>query len=283
MRKRSLTIVGLGDSTTAGTPGFRSPLEAPPRGDGNPESQYAHWMMQSHPEWTVLNRGINGETSEEIRARLPRDVLQVHPAYAIVLAGVNDIFRGDRPETVERHLAAMYADILDAGIVPVAATVLPYNMATARSSGDILTLNAWIENLTKVLGILFCDTHAAVADPGDTNRLRGTPDGLHPDVAGYRAMGEALVRTIEDHLRRAGSRSFCTTGSSRSWADGSESERRPRTSWRSHWSRWPCGSSPRSPRRSLAGRSKPTGRSSARAASMCASRVRSRSGCGTPS
>jgi len=198
-----VTIVGLGDSTTAGTPGFRSPLEAPPNGEGNPESQYAFWMMRSHPEWTVLNRGVNGETAEEVRVRLPRDVLGPRPAYAIILAGVNDIFAGQRAETVERHLAAMYADVLDAGVVPVAATVLPYNSATARASGDILTLNAWIENLTKVLGILFCDTHAAVADPADSNRLRGTPDGLHPDVAGYRAMGEVLTRTIEDHLRRS--------------------------------------------------------------------------------
>ena len=198
-----VTIVGLGDSTTAGTPGFRSPLEAPPNGDGNPESQYAFWMMRSHPEWTVLDGGVNGETAEEVRVRLPRDVLGPRPAYAIILAGVNDIFAGQRAETVERHLAAMYADVLDAGVVPVAATVLPYNSATARASGDILTLNAWIENLTKVLGILFCDTHAAVADPADSNRLRGTPDGLHPDVAGYRAMGEVLTRTIEDHLRRS--------------------------------------------------------------------------------
>src|SRR2546422_9124338 len=272
MRERSVTIVGLGDSTTAGTPGFRSPLEAPPRGDGNPESQYAHWMTRSHPEWTVLNRGINGETSKEIRARLPRDVLQVRPAYAIILAGVNDIFGDQRPETVERHLAAMYSDVLDAGIVPVAATVLPYNMATARASGDILSLNAWIENLTKVLGILFCDTHAAVADPGDTNRLRGTPDGLHPDVGGDRAMGEALARTIEDHLRRSGSRlgpasrrtkwwsgcaggpwtaparrtfsdtpacwasrSSCTTGSSPPLDDAAGFGRRPHTSSRSRW------------------------------------------------
>jgi len=203
MPPSGVTIVGLGDSTTAGTPGFRSPLEAPPSGEGNPESQYAFWMMRSHPEWTVLNRGVNGETAEEVRARLPRDVLGAHPAYAIILAGVNDIFAGQRAETVERHLAAMYADVLDAGIVPVAATVLPYNSATARASGDILTLNAWIENLTKVLGILFCDTHAAVADPADSSRLRGTPDGLHPDVAGYRAMGEVLARTIEDHLRRS--------------------------------------------------------------------------------
>jgi len=206
MAPRPLTIVGLGDSTTAGTPGFRSPLDAPPDGNGNPESQYAFWMMRSHSEWTVLNRGINGETAEEIRARLTRDVLQVRPAYAIILAGVNDIFGGERPETVERHLAAMYADVLDAGIVPVAATVLPYDTATARALGDILTLNAWIENLTKVLGILFCDTHAAVADPADSTRLRGTPDGLHPDVPGYRAMGEALARTIEDHVRRSAPR-----------------------------------------------------------------------------
>jgi len=198
-----VTIVGLGDSTTAGTPGFRSPLEAPPNGEGNPESQYAFWMMHSHPEWTVLNRGVNGETAAEVRVRLPRDVLGPRPAYAIILAGVNDIFADQRAETVERHLAAMYADVLDAGVVPVAATVLPYNSATARASGDILTLNAWIENLTKVLGILFCDTHAAVADPTDSNRLRGSPDGLHPDVAGYRAMGEVLTRTIEDHLRRS--------------------------------------------------------------------------------
>jgi len=163
-------------------------------------------MMRSHPEWTVLNRGVNGETAEEIRARLPRDVLLPRPAYAIILAGVNDIFGGQGAESVERHLAAMYADVLDAGVVPVAATVLPYNSATARASGEILSLNAWIENLTKVLGIPFCDVHAAVADPADSNRLKGTSDGLHPDVAGYRAMGEVLARTIEDHLRRSAPR-----------------------------------------------------------------------------
>src|SRR5207247_9790140 len=99
------------------------------------------WLLGPHLEWTVWDCGGNGGTAEEVRARLPRDVLGAHPAYAIILAGVNDIFAGQRAETVERHLAAMYADVLDAGIVPVAATVLPYNSATARASGDILTLN----------------------------------------------------------------------------------------------------------------------------------------------
>ncbi len=202
----SLTIVGLGDSTTAGTPGFRSPLEAPPDGEGNPESQYAFWIMQAHPEWHVLNRGINGETAAEVRARFARDVIREKPAYAIVLAGVNDIFSGAPAESVERELAAMYADALDAGIVPIAASVLPYDRATPRASAAIFTLNAWIESFAKVLDIPYSDTHAATADPAAPHRLRSTPDGLHPDVAGYRAMGAALVRTIEDHRRRAAPR-----------------------------------------------------------------------------
>src|SRR5690349_17743022 len=100
MTSRRLTIVGLGDSTTAGTPGFLSPLEAPPDGSGEPESQYAFWMVRAHPEWTVLNRGINGQTAAQIRARFERDVLAVRPQYAILLAGVNDIYGGDRAEAV---------------------------------------------------------------------------------------------------------------------------------------------------------------------------------------
>lgn len=199
MRPQPLKIVGLGDSTTAGTPGFLSPLEAPPNGDGDRESQYAYWMMIAHPEWSVLNRGINGQTSAEIRARFERDVLREKPAYVIILAGVNDIFGGASAESVERELSAMYADALDAAIVPVAASVLPYDRATGPATAAILTLNTWIESLAKVLHIPFCDTHAAAADPRTLNRLRGTPDGLHPDVDTYRQMGQALAQSIERH------------------------------------------------------------------------------------
>ena len=50
-RTAPVRIVALGDSTTAGTPGFKSPLEAPPDGRGDETSQYAYWLMRAHPEW----------------------------------------------------------------------------------------------------------------------------------------------------------------------------------------------------------------------------------------
>jgi lysophospholipase L1-like esterase len=201
-----LLIVGLGDSTTAGTPAYRSPREAPPDGQGDPESQYAHWMMEAHPDWTVLNRGIDGQTAAEIRGRFEQDVLRAKPAYVILLAGVNDIFGGSEAESVERELARMYADALDAAIVPLAASVLPYDRATPRATAAIFTLNTWIESFAKVLDIPFADTHAAVAAADAPHRLRGSPDGMHPDVDGYRRMGAALSRTVEGHLARHKSR-----------------------------------------------------------------------------
>ncbi len=70
-----IRIVALGDSTTAGTPGFQSALEVPPDGRGDETSQYAYWLMRAHPDWEVLNRGVNGERSDEIAARLARDVI----------------------------------------------------------------------------------------------------------------------------------------------------------------------------------------------------------------
>lgn len=196
-----LRIVGLGDSTTAGTPGFLSPLEAPPNGLGNPESQYAYWMMKAHSEWNVLNRGINGQRSDEILSRFQRDVVQEAPHYVIILAGVNDVYQGVSLESIKLNLLAMYEQAIKSKILPVAASVLPYNAASLSESNAIRELNHWINNTADRLGILFCDTNLAVADTSNPDRLRSSTDDLHPDVSGYKLMGEALAQVIETHIQ----------------------------------------------------------------------------------
>ena len=115
-------IVALGDSTTEGTPAFKSALEAPPEGSGDATSQYAYWLMQSHPEWEVLNCGVNGERSDEIHARFDRDVLGASPAAVVIIAGVNDVYQGRPVEHVTGQLRAMYARAATAGIRVVAGS-----------------------------------------------------------------------------------------------------------------------------------------------------------------
>jgi lysophospholipase L1-like esterase len=195
-------IVALGDSTTAGTPGFLSPIEAPPDGRGDVTSQFAYWLMQRHPDWQVLNRGVNGERSDQIAARFDRDVLPHAPRVVIIIAGVNDVYQGLSVESVEAQLRAMYDRAASAKIPVVAGSIVPYNTATAEQNAKMHAINAWIEaEAARDPNVTFVDTRRAAATPDDPDRLAGSPDGLHPDVDGYRRMAEAIETAI---LRRPG-------------------------------------------------------------------------------
>lgn len=193
-----LVIVGLGDSTTAGTPGFVSPLEAPPNGAGNPESQYGYWVIKARPGWRFLNRGVNGQRTDQMLSRFGRDVILAKPEVVVILGGVNDIYQGRDPESIIENLQMMYERAEASGIAVIGATVLPYNSAEAMESESIRGVNSWIEARSRGSSTLFCDTNRAARDADDPDRLSSTPDGLHPDIEGYRKMGDAVVKTLVD-------------------------------------------------------------------------------------
>jgi lysophospholipase L1-like esterase len=195
-------IVAMGDSTTAGTPAFLSPAEAPPAGRGDATSQYAHWLMQSRPDWEVLNRGVNGERSDQIRGRFERDVIAQRPAVVVLIAGVNDVYQGRPAAHVIEQLRWMFDRARQAGIRVVAGTIVPYNAATLDQNARMREINDWIRlQAVSTAGLAFADTRAAVAAPGKPDILSETADQLHPTPAGYRAMAEAIRPAIEQVLR----------------------------------------------------------------------------------
>lgn len=189
-----MKIVALGDSTTAGTPAFKSPLESPPAGSGDETSQYAFWLMKAHPEWVVLNRGIDGQRSDEIRVRFERDVVENGPAAVVIIAGVNDIYQGKSVEHVTGQLDAMYARAAELGIPVVAGSIIPFNTATPEQNQRMRQVNDWIRRQPKVT---FVDTRAAVAASGQPDLLFESPDGLHPSAAGYRRMAEVIDQALQ--------------------------------------------------------------------------------------
>jgi lysophospholipase L1-like esterase len=198
-----LTIVALGDSTTAGTPGFKSPIEAPPIGAGNAESQYAYWLMKTHDDWDVLNRGVDGERSDQIHMRFARDVVAAAPAVVVIIAGVNDLYQGRSAASVQRELEAMYDAARAARIAVVAGTIIPYDTATPEQNARMHAVNDWIRACAaKRDDIVFCDTRAAVGAPGEPDRLVSSPDGLHPSPDGYRLMALTLEPAIKAALTR---------------------------------------------------------------------------------
>jgi lysophospholipase L1-like esterase len=196
------TIVAIGDSTTAGTPGFLSPLEAPPTGSGDIQSQYAYWLMRRHEEWRVLNRGVNGERSDQIRARFDRDVIAAGADLVVIIAGVNDIYQGRQPGDVARELDAMFDMARHAHVPVVAGSILPYHTASAAQNERMHVVNGWIRQYARRhRGVTWCDTRAAVAAPESPDCLAASPDGLHPSPDGYRLMALALEPAIKNALR----------------------------------------------------------------------------------
>ena len=196
-----IRIVALGDSTTAGTPGYLSPLEAPPSGKGDVTSQYAWWLQNAHPEWDVLNRGINGERTDQIAARFGRDVLEAAPLIVIIIAGVNDVYQGLPAAHAIDHLCEMYSRALGAGIEVIAGSILPFNTATPDQNARMREVNGWIRrHATNESRIDFVDTRRSVCDHTNPEHLFDSPDGLHPSSEGYRRVAAALVPTLERRI-----------------------------------------------------------------------------------
>ena len=193
-----MKIVALGDSTTAGTPGWRSPLEAPPDGVGDEKSQYAYWLMRTHPEWEVLNRGVNGERADEIARRFDRDVLAAAARVVVIIAGVNDVYQGRSTDEVTASLRLMYDRARDAGVRVLAGTILPYDTATPEQNRRMRIVNDWIaQEAARDPAVAAVDTRRAVAAPDDQDRLISSPDSLHPSVDGYRRMADAIRSVLE--------------------------------------------------------------------------------------
>jgi len=191
------TILALGDSITAGAPAFKSPAEVPPEGRGNPQSQYAYWLHVKYPAWKIVNRGISAQTSADILGRLERELNQTQPQIVILMAGVNDIYRGTELEILLANLKTMYEEIQARGIPLMVLTVLPYRDLSPQKVDKLIAVNRWIRSYAEQHQLGFCDTFQVMNSKSRPFSLTTTRDGIHPDLEGYRVMGQAIADALE--------------------------------------------------------------------------------------
>lgn len=192
-----MKIAGIGDSTTAGTPGFFSPRERPPEGQGNPQSQYAYWLQQLHPEWQVFNRGVRGQRTDQILRRFEWEAETLNPDLVVVLGGVNDIHQEIEITQTQENLLRIYEKAAQVNARLLICTILPLDILSPEQKDKVRTLNAWLKKTAHEKKAGFCDTYTALEDPQRPGFLSGTPDGIHPDVDGYKKMGMAIAQAIE--------------------------------------------------------------------------------------
>lgn len=172
------------------------------------------WRLNEYfPNRDFVNRGISGQITSEMLARMKADVIDLKPAGVLVLGGTNDIARGYALSTIENNLT-MIADLADHyKIKPLFASVLPvsdyhkdvnprYEMTKLRAPSSIIELNRWLEAFCKVRHYAYVDYFSQMVDPAGYLKTDLADDGLHPNSAGYRVMGPIAVEAIDRNIAR---------------------------------------------------------------------------------
>lgn len=173
----------------------------------------------------VLNHGIGGNRilldrfGPSALSRFERDVLsQTGVRFLILFEGVNDIGTipratpAERRAFVARMIAAYQRLIARArarGIKAIGVTILPFggsehDRPAGAHEGDRQAINAWIRTRGNFDAVL--DFDELLRDPANPARLRrayDSGDGLHPSIAGYQAMADAVPLTLFTEPRRA--------------------------------------------------------------------------------
>jgi lysophospholipase L1-like esterase len=176
-------------------------------------------LAQYFPGKPYVNRGISGQTTPQMLVRVFPDVINLHPAAMIILAGTNDIARNTGLETaemIEDNFRAMSELAEKHGIKVILCLLLPvsdYTQAAARGRwsvekqtshrppSDILRLNDWLRNYAAEIHAQVADYYSALVDSHGMLRDGYSNDGLHPNDRGYALMAPVAETAIENALK----------------------------------------------------------------------------------
>jgi len=162
-------------------------------------------LAQYFPGKPYVNRGISGQTTPQMLVRFYPDVLNLHPAAVIFLAGTNDIARNTGPETPEMiadNFRAMCELAQKHGIKVVLGLLLPVSDYTLhkqtdhRPPSDILKLNEWLRHYAAEIHAEVADYYSVLVDGKGMLKEGYSDDGLHPNDRGYTLMAPVAEAAI---------------------------------------------------------------------------------------
>jgi lysophospholipase L1-like esterase len=170
------------------------------------------WKLDQYfPGKPYVNRGISGQTTEQMLTRFFQDVIDLEPAAVIILAGTNDIARNTGPETLEiltENLQAMselarahHIRVVLCSLTPI-SDYTQHPQTAHRPPADILRVNEWIRGYARRGKTGFADYYSVTVDDKGMLRQGNSEDGLHPNAQGYALMAPVAEKAIERALRK---------------------------------------------------------------------------------
>jgi lysophospholipase L1-like esterase len=168
-------------------------------------------------EIQVVNAGIPGENSAEVKARFHNALKASHPSFVIICVGMNDAVNDRKFLPIAasiRNIDWMRNNARVAGAVPVLVTVHHVDASRVLLRHDpkvygavgpnerIDELDAALERLATTHRIRLVDLRAVFDHAGGATPAL-SPDGVHFNEAGYRLLADAVRAALPSHFSAA--------------------------------------------------------------------------------
>ncbi len=154
-------------------------------------------------EVKAINAGISGHKSNDMLARLQRDVVDRHPTWVSISCGVNDVWHGEKGVPLpdyKKNMTEIVDRCLSAGIKVLLLTATPiYEDANSKENQKLAPYNDFLRELAKEKKVVLCDLNKACLSVyaekrADKNVL--TTDGVHMNPRGNRLMAREIFRAL---------------------------------------------------------------------------------------
>ncbi len=158
----------------------------------------------------IENRGISGDQASLMAERVQADVIQLRPSNVVILAGTNDVSKrvvaNKDDETIVQGVTDAVVTLMkatrSAGIRTLVCSILPTHAAYGRHGMRThlrARINERIRAACDAEDCVYVDYASAMSDADGDLRGDLSPDGVHPNSAGYRVMTEVLERAMAEH------------------------------------------------------------------------------------
>jgi lysophospholipase L1-like esterase len=154
---------------------------------------------------TAIGAGISGHKSNDMLARLQRDVIDKKPDWMTLSCGVNDVWHGAKGVPLDQYRQNITQIVEKAQAAGIKVMILTSTMITENpaepNNEKLAAYNDFLRELAKDKKCLFADLNAAMQKDLDAREKAGqkrgklvTSDGVHMNPFGNVMMATGVLR-----------------------------------------------------------------------------------------
>jgi len=162
-----------------------------------------------------VNKGISGQTTDQMLLRFKKDVVDEEAYCVVILAGINDLAENNGPISLDEifeNIKSMVKIAKDNNIKVILSSILPayeflWNPGIYPSN-DIIFINKNLKDFCKSANVKYVDYHSSMKDKRNGLKDELTYwrddfngyDGVHPNKKGYLKMEKIISKTLKKIL-----------------------------------------------------------------------------------